>query len=418
MLAGRVPGSFREVAWFSPRWRTAPVPPGAPAGATPTAATLYREAMATTNGWRVHLRVQQRRFARSLFRERRRRPGVGNPGDTRRPGGHARPRHVDRDRRPDVRRRETAGDGGSDGPPARRRPRRPWSLGRILELNPAYSQVVVGVRSPMSPGGRARGALRFGPTEKLLGTRLCRRGTGTLTSRARRHGRRPLCAGAGRHRLVEEDTVNARGPGPSRAYRLLEMGRNRSGPGPRLPPSRSAPSTDVNGVSGRARRGSPARPWENGPLSSRRSGCRRERPMRRSYRIAGTVAATLAAAAAGVAAGVRLGDRRCCGQGEIPGGDESGRRPERPLRFDCDRAGHLARGGRRYGQDLRLPDARGAEGLDHRGAVGRPDRKDRICAGERIHVGERPGPHRGAVEHLPRTDGCPSRPAPAPFPSS
>jgi hypothetical protein len=186
--------------------------PARPADAAPTAATLYREAMATTNGWRVHYSsssdVSHVPFSES-----------GDAG----PASGTQAILVGQGATLDratlivigdltfVRGNELAMEDLTGLPPAEAA----TTMGHWVvfsSTNPAYSQVVVGVRShDVAQEIALKGPYTLGRPRQLHGSSVdAVRGTLTLQGEKRMDAVLYVRA-SGRHLLVEEDTVDAHG---------------------------------------------------------------------------------------------------------------------------------------------------------------------------------------------------------------
>jgi hypothetical protein len=187
-------------------------PPARPAGAAPDAATLYREAMATTNGWRVHYSSSSE-TSHVPFLE------SGDAG----PASGTQAIHVGQGATLDratlvvigdltfVKGNELAMEDLTGLPPTEAA----TTMGHWVvfsSTNPAYSQVVVGVRShDVAQEVALDGPYSLGHPRRLGGSSVdAVRGTLHL------QGEKAMDAvlyvrASGRHVLVEEETVNAHG---------------------------------------------------------------------------------------------------------------------------------------------------------------------------------------------------------------
>jgi hypothetical protein len=187
-------------------------PPARPAGAAPDAATLYREAIATTNGWRVHYSSSSD-TSHVPFLE------SGDAG----PASGTQAIHVGQGASLDratlivigdltfVRGNELAMEDLTGLPPTQAA----TTMGHWVvfsSTNPAYAQVVVGVRShDVAQEVALEGPYSLGRPRRLGGSPVdAVRGTLHL------QGEKAMDAvlyvrASGRHLLVEEDTVNAHG---------------------------------------------------------------------------------------------------------------------------------------------------------------------------------------------------------------
>jgi hypothetical protein len=190
-------------------------PPAVPAGAAPDAATLYHEAIATTNAWTVHY-VSQTDNSKVPFRE------SGDAG----PASGTQTILVGRGATTDsaslvvigdltyvkgnkLAMEDLAGLSPSQATAATGR----WVL--FSTNNPAFSQVVAGVRShDVAQEIAVMGPYTLGPSRTLHGYRVdALRGTQSFQgakSKTTVHVVLYVRA-AGRHLVVEEDTVGAHG---------------------------------------------------------------------------------------------------------------------------------------------------------------------------------------------------------------
>lgn len=182
------------------------------AGAAPTAATLYREAMATTNGWRVHY-ASSSDISHVPFSE----SGDAGPASGTQAILVGQGASLDRATLivigdlTFVRGNELAMEDLTGLPPAQAA----TTMGHWVvfsSTNPAYSQVVVGVRShDVAQEVALKGPYSLGRPRQLGGSSVdAVRGTLHL------QGEKSMDAvlyvrASGRHLLVEEDTVNAHG---------------------------------------------------------------------------------------------------------------------------------------------------------------------------------------------------------------
>jgi hypothetical protein len=187
-------------------------PPARTAGAAPDAATLYREAMATTNGWRVHYSSSSE-TAHVPFLE------SGDAG----PASGTQAIHVGQGATLDratlivigdltfVKGNELAMEDLTGLSPTEAA----TTMGHWVAFsstNPAYAQVVVGVRShDVAQEVALEGPYSLGRPRRLGGSSVdAVRGTLHL------QGEKAMAAvlyvrASGRHLLVEEETVNAHG---------------------------------------------------------------------------------------------------------------------------------------------------------------------------------------------------------------
>lgn len=186
--------------------------PAPPAGATPTATSLYREAMATTKAWRVHYSSKSDAshvpFAES-----------GDAG----PASGSQAIHIGHGSTLDEATLIVIGDltfvKGNEramedltglAPAAARTAMNRWVL--FSSNNPTFAQVVVGVRSDdVAQEVALQGPYSFGPSRRLDGYTVDAV-QGTLKMQGTKKMKAVLYVRAsGRHQLVEEDTVNAKG---------------------------------------------------------------------------------------------------------------------------------------------------------------------------------------------------------------
>jgi len=186
--------------------------PAPTAGAAPDAATLYREAMATTKVWRVHY-VSTSNVAHVPFFE------SGNAG----PASGTQTILIGKGATLDsallivigdltyVKGNERAMEDLTGLSPAKAATAMGhWVL--FSSNNPTFSQVVVGVRSPdVAQEIALQGPLTLGPSRELRGYRVdALRGTQKLQGATQMKAVLYVRA-SGRHDLVEEDTVDTQG---------------------------------------------------------------------------------------------------------------------------------------------------------------------------------------------------------------
>jgi len=188
------------------------LPPAPLADAAPTAATLYQEAMATTKGWSVHY-ASTSNAAHTPFSE------SGDAG----PASGTQAIRVGQGSSLDratlivigdltfVKGNEVAMEDLTDLPAAEAA----TTMGHWVVFssnNPAYSQVVVGVRSTdVAQEVALKGPYTLGPSRRLHGSSV-----DTLQGTLQLQGEKKMDAvlyvrASGRHVLVEEDTVDAHG---------------------------------------------------------------------------------------------------------------------------------------------------------------------------------------------------------------
>jgi hypothetical protein len=196
-------------------------PPEPPAGAAPTAAALYQEAMATTNGWRVHY-VSTSDTSHVPFAE---------SGDTG-PASGTQAIHIGKGSTLDEATLVVIGDltfvKGNEramedltglAPAQARTAMNHWIA--FSSNNPVFAQVVVGVRShDVAAEVALQGPYRLGPSRRVDGYTVdavegTQKAQGTKSTKAILYVR-----ATGRHQLVEEETVNASGR-PSGAEHIV-----------------------------------------------------------------------------------------------------------------------------------------------------------------------------------------------------
>jgi hypothetical protein len=187
-------------------------PPPRPAGAAPTAATLYREAMATTNGWRVHYSSSSDTSHVPFLESGDAGPASGTQAILVGQGASLdRATLIVIGDLTFVRGNELAMEDLTGLPPAEAATTMDHWVA-FSSTNPAYSQVVVGVRShDVAQEVALKGPYSLGRPRQLGGASVdAVRGTlhlqGEKTMEAVLYVR-----ASGRHLLVEEDTVDAHG---------------------------------------------------------------------------------------------------------------------------------------------------------------------------------------------------------------
>jgi hypothetical protein len=186
--------------------------PAPPAGAAPTAASLYRAAMATTKGWRVHY-LSQSDTAHVPFAE------SGDAG----PASGSQAIHIGHGSTLDEATLIVIGDltfvKGNEramedltglAPAEAHTAMNRWVL--FSSNNPLFTQVVVGVRShDVAQEVALQGPYSLGPSRRLDGYAVDAV-MGTLAVPGAKSMKAVLYVRAsGRHQLVEENTVNKRG---------------------------------------------------------------------------------------------------------------------------------------------------------------------------------------------------------------
>lgn len=187
-------------------------PPARPADAAPTAATLYREAMATTNGWRVHYSSSSDTSHVPFLESGDAGPASGTQAILVGQGASLdRATLIVIGDLTFVRGNELAMEDLTGLPPAEAA----TTMGHWVVFsssNPAYSQVVVGVRShDVAQEVALKGPYSLGRPRRLGGSSVdAVRGMLDL------QGEKSMDAvlyvrASGRHLLVEEDTVDAHG---------------------------------------------------------------------------------------------------------------------------------------------------------------------------------------------------------------
>jgi hypothetical protein len=187
-------------------------PLASPAGAAPTATTLYHEAMATTDGWRVHYKSTSNTSHVPFAESGDAGPASGNQAIM---VGHG----TTLDRATlivigdltFVRGNERAMEDLTELPPDQAQTAMDqWVL--LSSNNPTFSQVVAGVRSgDVAQEVALGGPYRFGPSRQLDGYAV-----EAVDGSLRLEGSKKMKAvlyvrASGRHLLVEEDTVNDKG---------------------------------------------------------------------------------------------------------------------------------------------------------------------------------------------------------------
>lgn len=186
--------------------------PPRPAGAAPTAATLYREAMATTNGWRVHYSSSSDTSHVPFLESGDAGPASGTQAILVGQGASLdRATLIVIGDLTFVRGNELAMEDLTGLPPAEAATTMDHWVA-FSSTNPAYSQVVVGVRShDVAQEVALKGPYSLGRPRQLGGASVdALRGTLHL------QGEKTMDAvlyvrASGRHLLVEEDTVDAHG---------------------------------------------------------------------------------------------------------------------------------------------------------------------------------------------------------------
>jgi hypothetical protein len=187
-------------------------PPARPAGATPAAATLYREAMATTSGWRVHY-ASSSNASHTPFSE----SGDAGPASGTQAILVGQGASLDRASLivigdlTFVKGNQLAMEDLTGLSPAEAATTMGhWVL--FSSNNPAFSQVVVGVRShDVAQEVALKGPYTLGRPRQLRGSSVdALRGTLKLQGEKRMDAVLYVRA-SGRHVLVEEDTVDAHG---------------------------------------------------------------------------------------------------------------------------------------------------------------------------------------------------------------
>ena len=186
--------------------------PPRPAGAAPTAATLYREAMATTNGWRVHYSSSSDASHVPFLESGDAGPASGTQAILVGQGASLdRATLIVIGDLTFVKGNELAMEDLTGLPPAEAATTMDHWVA-FSSTNPAYSQVVVGVRShDVAQEVALKGPYSLGRPRQLGGASVdAVRGTLHL------QGEKTMDAvlyvrAAGRHLLVEEDTVDAHG---------------------------------------------------------------------------------------------------------------------------------------------------------------------------------------------------------------
>jgi hypothetical protein len=189
-----------------------PLPPVAPADAAPAATTLYREAMATTNGWRVHYDSSSN-ASHTPFSE----SGDAGPASGTQAILTGRGASLDRASLivigdlTFVRGNQVAME-DLTGLPAAEAATTMGHWVAFSSTNPAFSQVVVGVRShDVAQEVALKGPYTLGRSRRLHGASVdAVRGTLKLQGEKKMDAVLYVRA-SGRHVLVEEDTVTARG---------------------------------------------------------------------------------------------------------------------------------------------------------------------------------------------------------------
>ena len=187
------------------------VPPPRPADAAPSAATLYREAMATTVGWRVHY-TSSSNASHTTFAE----SGDAGPASGTQAILVGKGASLDRATLivigdlSFVKGNEVAMEDLTGLSPAEAA----TAMGRWVVFssnNPTYSQVVVGVRShDVAQEVALNGPYTLGPSRQLGGSSVDAV-RGTLLQGDKKMDAVLYVRASGRHVLVEEDTVNAEG---------------------------------------------------------------------------------------------------------------------------------------------------------------------------------------------------------------
>ena len=187
-------------------------PPARPAGAAPTAATLYREAMATTNGWRVHYSSSSDASHVPFLESGDAGPASGTQAILVGQGASLdRATLIVIGDLTFVRGNELAMEDLTGLPTAQAA----TTMGQWVVFssnNPAYAQVVVGVRShDVAQEVALNGPYTLGPSRQLHGSPVdAVRGTLQLQGE-KKTGAVLYVRVSGPHVLVEEDTVDAHG---------------------------------------------------------------------------------------------------------------------------------------------------------------------------------------------------------------
>jgi hypothetical protein len=188
------------------------VPPAHPAGAAPAAAALYREAMATTNGWRVHYSSSSN-ASHAPFSE----SGDAGPASGTQAILVGQGASLDRAslivigdltfvKGNQLAMEDLTGQSAAEAATTMGH----WVL--FSSTNPAFSQVVVGVRSrDVAQEVALKGPYSLGRSRQLGGSSVdALRGTLKLPGEKKMDAVLYVRA-SGRHVLVEEDTVDTHG---------------------------------------------------------------------------------------------------------------------------------------------------------------------------------------------------------------
>jgi hypothetical protein len=188
------------------------IPPAHPADAAPAAATLYREAMATTNAWRVHYSSSSD-ASHTPFSE----SGDAGPASGTQAILVGRGASLDRAslivigdltfvKGNQLAMEDLTGQSATEAATTMGH----WVL--FSSNNPAFSQVVVGVRSrDVAQEVALKGPYTLGRTRQLRGASVdALRGTLKLQGEKKMDAVLYVRA-SGRHVLIEEDTVDAHG---------------------------------------------------------------------------------------------------------------------------------------------------------------------------------------------------------------
>ena len=285
----------------------------------------------------------------------------------------------------------------------------------VLEQQPCL--LSGGRRRPFArcrPGGRAAGPLHPRPTAHSSAVTRSTPCAARCSSRARR-GWTPSCTCAHQAGICSSRRTPSTHTGPRTAPSTSSSpdGANRSGP---RPPNASftlgSVKRGVRASSAGRDRDTRAPHGTIGPLSSRRRGCRRESTCDAVTESPAPLPRPWPPPRRGGGRRPARRPPRLSAKCEVPGRDEGS---------GCAQNVHYVSKATEQGISLEVVGDTGKtsgsqvlevqNGLDHRGAVGRPDRKDRIRAGERSRLWRRSWASPRRSRAPTRTDGCPSRPA-------